>query len=45
MKKKKEMRGRKPKVHKPLGVSFNEALGVLAKSKYKNEKTLKAKKK
>jgi hypothetical protein len=44
MKKKKETRGRKPKMHKPLGASFDEVLGAIAKSEYKDEKKLKAKK-
>ena len=38
---KKEMRGRKPKKHAPINASFNEVLGAIGKSKYKDEKTLK----
>jgi len=41
----KETRGRKPKKHDPLDASFNEVLGAIGKSRYKNEKKLKAKKK
>jgi len=42
---KKETRGRKPKKHAPIPASFNEVLGAIASSKYKDEKTLKAKRK
>jgi len=38
---KKETRGRKPKKHKPIPASFDEVLGAIASSKYKDEKTLK----
>jgi len=41
----KETRGRKPKKHDPLDASFDEVLGAIAGSKYKNEKKLKSKKK
>ena len=46
---KKETRGRKPNKHKPIKASFNDVLGAIADSEYKDEKTirkkLKAKKK
>lgn len=42
---KKETRGRKPKIHKPVNASFDEVLGVIARSRYEDEKKLKAKKK
>jgi hypothetical protein len=42
---KKETRGRKSKLHKPISASFDEVLGAIGKSKYKDEKKLKAKKK
>lgn len=42
---KKETRGRKPKIHKPIPASFDEVLGALAKSGYKSKKQLKGKKK
>jgi len=42
---KKETRGRKPKLHKPIAASFDEVLGAIGKSEYKDEKKLKAKKK
>jgi hypothetical protein len=45
MNKKKETRGRKPKIHKPIDASFDEVLGALGKSEYKDKKTLKSKKK
>lgn len=45
MKKKEETRGRKPKIHKPVPATFDEVLGAIAKSKYKDEKQLKAKRK
>jgi hypothetical protein len=35
---KKETRGRKPKVHAPLGVSFDEVLKAIGHSKYKPRK-------
>lgn len=44
MKKKKETRGRKSKMHAPLGVSFNKALEAIGDSNYKNEKQLKKRK-
>jgi hypothetical protein len=44
MKKKTETRGRKPKMHEPVPASFDEVLGAIAKSKYRDEKHLKAKK-
>ena len=34
---KKETRGRKPKMHRPVPASFDEVLGAIAKSKYKPE--------
>ncbi len=37
-KKKKETRGRKPKKHEPIDASFDEVLGVIAKSSYKPKK-------
>lgn len=43
--KKKETRGRKPKVHAPVPASFDEVLGALASSEYKDKKDLKTKKK
>ena len=45
MKKKKETRGRKPKMHKPIDASFDEVLGALGSSEYQSKKELKAKKK
>ena len=45
MKKGKETRGRKPKKHEPLASNFNEVLGAIADSEYKDAKTLKANKK
>jgi hypothetical protein len=41
----KETRGRKPKKHEPVPASFDEVLGAIAGSKYKDKKTLKGKKK
>ena len=41
---KKETRGRKPKEHKPVPATFDEVLGAIAKSNYKDEKTIKKKK-
>jgi len=41
---KKETRGRKPKQHKPIPASFDEVLGAIAHSKYKDKNTLRAKK-
>lgn len=32
-------------MHQPINVSFNEVLGAIGKSKYKDEKKLKVKKK
>jgi hypothetical protein len=40
MKKKKETRGRKPKIHKPIPASFDEVLVAIGHSKYKNKKTI-----
>jgi hypothetical protein len=45
MEKKKGPRGRKPKIHKPVDASFDEVLGAIASSKYKDKKTLKKRKK
>jgi hypothetical protein len=45
MKKKKETRGRKPKMHKPIDASFDEVLGDFGNSEYQSKKELKAKKK
>ena len=42
---KKETRGRKKKMHKLIGATFDEVLGAIAGSKYREEKKLKAKKK
>ncbi len=42
---KKETRGRKSKMHKPVPATFNEVLGAIAGSDYKEEKKLKIKKK
>jgi hypothetical protein len=42
---KKETRGRKSKKHQPIPLSFDEVLGAIGNSKYKDEKKLKAKKK
>lgn len=42
---KKETRGRKPKTHKPIPASFDEVLGAIANSKYRDKKTLKTQKK
>lgn len=42
---KKETRGRKSKKHEPVEATFNEVLGAIAGSKYKDEKKLKVKKK
>lgn len=41
----KETRGRKSKIHEPVPASFDEVLGAIGKSKYKDEKTIKKKKK
>lgn len=38
---KKETRGRKPKKHEPIGVSFDDVLGAIASSKYEDKKTFK----
>ena len=38
-------RGRKPKKHAPINASFDEVLGAIAKSKYKDGKTIKKRKK
>ena len=42
---KKETRGKKPKMHKPVNASFDKVLGAIAKSNYTEEKKLKKKKK
>jgi hypothetical protein len=42
---KKETRGRKKKIHQPVNASFDEVLGAIAGSKYKDEKKLLVKKK
>lgn len=39
----KKKRGRKPKMHKPVDASFDEVLGAIGKSEYKDGKTLKEK--
>ena len=41
---KRETRGRKPKKHKPINISFDEVLGAIGRSKYKDKKNLKGKK-
>jgi hypothetical protein len=41
--KKKDPRGRKSKLHKPVAASFDEVLGAIAGSRYKNKKSLRAK--
>ena len=41
MKKKKETRGRKPKMHAPISTSFDEVLKAIGRSNYKDEKTIK----
>jgi hypothetical protein len=43
MKKKKETRGRKSKMHEPIGASFYKVIEVVGDSKYKDEKTIKKK--
>jgi len=43
MKKKKETRGRKPKLHQPINLSFDEVLAVVGRSTYKDKKTIKGK--
>ena len=45
MKKKEETRERKPKEHGPIKATINEVLGDIGDSEYKDEKTLKVKKK
>jgi len=40
---KEETRGRKPKKHEPVPASFDEVLGAIAKSDYKDEKSIKKK--
>ena len=42
---KKETRGRKSKLHKPIKGGFNKVLEALADSEYKDEKRLKTRKK
>ena len=41
----KETRGRKKKMHKRVSANFDEVLGAIAGSKYKDEKKLKGNKK
>lgn len=41
----KDARGRKRKKHEPIPASFDEVLKSIAKSKYKDEKTIKKPKK
>jgi hypothetical protein len=43
--KKKETRGRPQKQHEPVNASFDEVLKAIAGSKYKDEKTIKKKRK
>jgi len=38
-------KGRHPKKHEPVNASFDEVLGAIAKSKYKDKKTIEKKKK
>jgi len=40
----KKKRGRPVKKHEPIRASFNEVLGAISHSKYKDEKSIKAKK-
>ena len=40
---KKETRGRKPKMHRPINASFNKVLEAIGDSKYEDEKTIKKK--
>lgn len=42
---KKETRGRKSKLHAPIKASFNEVLGAIGKSKYRDEKAISKKNK
>lgn len=41
---KKETRGRKSKIHKPVGASFDEVLVSIGRSKYKDKKAIQRKK-
>ena len=41
----KKKRGRKPKKHEHVAASFDEVLGAISQSTYKDKKTLKVKKK
>lgn len=41
----KETRGRKTKMHKPVDASFDEVLGTIGKSEYKDKKAIKTPKK
>lgn len=38
---KKETRGRKPKEHEPVPATFDDVLGAIAQSEYKEEEELK----
>ena len=40
---KKETRGRKPKEHPPIPATFDEVLGAVGRSNYKDENELKKK--
>lgn len=42
---KKETRGRKPNIHKPIKKSFTKVLEALADSEYRDEKNLRDRKK
>lgn len=42
---KKETRGRKPKEHEPIKATFDEVLGAVADSDYKDEEEIEKKKK
>ena len=42
---KKETRGRKPKIHKPIPATFDDVLGAIGRSEYQDEKTIKKRKK
>lgn len=41
---KKETRGRKSKLHEPIKATFDQVLGAIGRSKYKDEKEIKNKK-
>jgi len=43
--KKKDPRGRKSKLHKPINLSFDEVLGALGRSKYRDKKAIKKRQK